>query len=346
LKIGILTGGGDCPGLNPAIRGFVLQALQDGHETWGIYEGWKGLIENRIEPEPLTAARVEPLIRQGGTLLFSSRTNPYKRPEHIQAVKDNVVRNGFDAIVALGGEDTLGVACRLWQEGVPTVGTPKTVDNDLSETDYTFGFDTSVQVAVEAMDRLHDTARSHSRILVLEVMGRHAGWVALNTAIAGGADWVLLPEEKPDLDAMCAHLTTARARGKNYGIVVVSEGIVLTSQDDGAPRLDAFGHAALKDNRAGERIAYEIEARTGFETRATVMGYTQRGGTPTSFDRVLATRLGIRAARCVHERDFGKMVALRGTEIVTVPLEHAVGVLRTVPRSLLADVACLFRASC
>ena len=341
MKIGILTGGGDCPGLNPAIRGFVMKAIDYGYEVYAIREGWRGLVQPIIDDKPLTVGDVEELIYKGGTALRSSRTNPYKDPAQLQAVKENIARYGFDCIAALGGEDTLGVASKLWKDGIPTVGIPKTMDNDLSETDYTFGFDTAVGVNVDAVDRLRDTARSHMRIIVLEVMGRHAGWVALNTGIAGGADYILLPEVAPDLDAMCAQLKTAYAR-KKYGIVVASEGVELPDVADDEKKLDAFGHVILSDRNVGETIAKEIEKRTGIETRAAVTGHIQRGGAPSAFDRVLASRLGIRAAQCVHEKDFGKMVAIRGTDIVPVPIDKATGVLKTVPAELYESLTPLF----
>jgi phosphofructokinase-like protein len=341
MKIGILTGGGDCPGLNPAIRGFVMRALDYGFEVWGIREGWKGLVQGIVEETPLTVDRVEEIISWGGTMLRTSRTNPFKDPAQLAAVKENIQKYGFDVIVALGGEDTLGVASKLWKQGFPTVGIPKTMDNDLGETDYTFGFDSSVGVNVEAVDRLRDTARSHSRIIVLEVMGRHAGWVALYTGIAGGADWILLPEEPLDLEAMCAHLKQAYAR-KEYGIVVASEGTELPNLNESEAKLDAFGHVILGDRNVGELIAREIENRTGIETRAAVTGHIQRGGAPSAFDRVLASRLGIRAAQCVLERDFGKMVAVRGTEVVPVEIDKAVRTLRTVPHDLYESARTLF----
>lgn len=340
MKIGILTGGGDCPGLNPTIRGFVMKALDYDFEVWGIREGWKGLVKGIVEDQPLTVGRVEEIISWGGTMLRSSRTNPYKDPAQLAAVKENVQKFGFDCIVALGGEDTLGVASKLWKDGIPTVGIPKTMDNDLSETDYTFGFDTAVGVNVEAVDRLRDTARSHSRVIVLEVMGRHAGWVALHAGIAGGADWITLPEIPLDYDEMCEHLKVSYAR-KGYGIVVASEGTELGGDEAGA-ELDAFGHVKLGDRNVGETLAKEIEKRTGFETRSAVTGHIQRGGAPSAFDRVLASRLGIRAAQAVYEKDFGKMVAVRGTEVVTADIEKAVGVLRTVPTELYETVKTLF----
>lgn len=342
MKIGMLTGGGDCPGLNPAMRGFVMKALDYGFEVWGIRQGWKGLVQGIVEDTPLSVGRVEEIISWGGTMLRSSRTNPYKDPAQLAAVKENIKKFGFDCIAALGGEDTLGVASKLWNlEGIPTVGIPKTMDNDLSETDYTFGFDTSVGVNVEAVDRLRDTARSHGRIIVLEVMGRHAGWVALHTGVAGGADWILLPEIPLDLDAMTAHLKVAYAR-KGYGIVVASEGVELPNLDESEAKLDAFGHVILSDRAVGEFIAKEIEKRTGIETRSAVTGHIQRGGAPSAFDRVLASRLGIRAAQCVYEQDFGKMVAIHGTEIVPVEIGKAVGTLRTVPKELYETLTTLF----
>ncbi len=341
MKIGMLTGGGDCPGLNPAMRGFVMKSIDYGFEVWGIREGWKGLVKGIVEDTPMDVARVEELIHQGGTSLRSSRTNPYKDPAQLEAVRANIKKFGFDCIAALGGEDTLGVASKLWKDGVPTVGIPKTMDNDLSETDYTFGFDSAVGVNVDAIDRLRDTARSHSRVIVLEVMGRHAGWVALHAGIAGGADYILLPEVKLDIDAMCAQIKKAHAR-KGYGIVVASEGTELPNLDESESKLDAFGHVILGDRNVGEFLAKEIEKRTGLETRSAATGHIQRGGAPSAFDRVLASRLGIRAAQCVYEKDFGKMVAIRGTEIVPVDIDKAVGTLRTVPNDLYQTLTTLF----
>ncbi len=341
MKIGILTGGGDCPGLNPAIRGFVMKAIDYGYEVYGIREGWRGLVKPIIDDKPLTVADVEEIIYRGGTILRSSRTNPYKDPEQLRAVMKNIKEYNFDCIAALGGEDTLGVASKLWKDGVPTVGIPKTMDNDLSETDYTFGFDTSVNVDTDAVDRLRDTARSHMRIIVLEVMGRHAGWVALHTGIAGGADYITLPEIPLDLDDMITHLKSAYGR-KQYGIVVASEGTELPSIGDDEKKLDAFGHVILSDRNVGDYLATEIEKRTGIETRSAVTGHIQRGGAPTPFDRVLASRLGIRAAQCVYEKDFGKMVAIRGTDIVPVPIDKATGTLKTVPLELYESLKPLF----
>ena len=338
MKVGILTGGGDCPGLNPAIRGVVYRGLDFGFECVGIQEGWRGLVKGLYEP--LTLESVEEIIYQGGTILGSSRTNPFKTKEgpneELDATLKHIKEAGFDAIVACGGEDTLGVASKLWKLGVPTVGVPKTMDNDLDKTDFTFGFDSAVSVGVEAIDRLRDTARSHRRVIVVEVMGRHAGWVALYAGIAGGADWITLPEEKLDLDAMTAHLKAVRARGKKYAIVVASEGTELPAATEGGNQvLDAFGHTMLGERGVGQFLADEIEKSTGWETRSAVIGHVHRGGAPTVFDRVLGTRVGVKAAELVQNRDFGKMVALQGTEVVGVSIEEAVAHLKTVPQALL-----------
>jgi 6-phosphofructokinase 1 len=336
MKIGMLTGGGDCPGLNPALRGAVLRLLDYGDEIIGFQQGWKGLVEGNTEP--LTLERVEGIINQGGTILRSSRTNPFAKGKEAQleAVLSNIKKFELDALIALGGEDTLGVASKLWtQHGVKTVGVPKTMDNDLDKTDYTFGFDSAASVALEQIDRLRDTARSHDRVIVVEVMGRHAGWVALWSAIAGGADWVLIPEVEVDLEAMCNHLKKVYARGKTWGIVVVSEGVEIPgAQKAENAQVDAFGHHILGDVGIGKAIANEIEARTGFPTREAVLGHTVRGGSPTLFDRILGTRVGIKAAELVHAGDFGKMVGLQGTEIVAVPIEEAVKQWKLVPREL------------
>jgi 6-phosphofructokinase 1 len=337
MKVGILTGGGDCPGLNPAIRGVVYRGLDFGFEFVGIQEGWRGLVKGIYEP--LTLDRVEEIIYQGGTILGSSRTNPFKKGNDVEleATLRNIKEAGFDAIVALGGEDTLGVASKLYhQHGVPTVGVPKTMDNDLNETDFTFGFDTAAGVGLEALDRLRDTARSHRRVIVLEVMGRHAGWVALYVALAGGADWVTLPEEALDLDKMCAHLQNVKARGKKYALVVASEGTELPAQNEGEEqKLDAFGHVMLGERNVGEFLAEEIEKRTGWETRSAVVGHVHRGGSPTLFDRVLGMRVGVKAAELVRDKQFGQMAALHGTEVVGVPIEQAVANLKTVPPALI-----------
>ena len=336
MKIGMLTGGGDCPGLNPALRGAVLRCLDYGDEVIGFQQGWKGLVEGLTEP--LTLERVEPIISQGGTILRSSRTNPFAKGKEAQleAVLGNIKKFELDALIALGGEDTLGVASKLYtQHGIKTVGVPKTMDNDLSLTDYTFGFDSAASVALDAIDRLRDTARSHDRVIVVEVMGRHAGWVALWSAIAGGADWVLIPEVEVDIEAMCAHLQKVYARGKTWGIVVVSEGVEIPgAQKSEGAAVDAFGHHILGDVGIGKAIAKEIEARTGFPTREAVLGHIVRGGDPTLFDRILGTRVGIFAADLVHKGEFGKMVGLSGTDIKAVPIEDAVKQWKLVPKEL------------
>jgi len=343
LRVAVLTGGGDCPGLNPAIRGVVMRSLDHGFELVGVEEGWRGLVEGTTSP--LTLERVEEIIYQGGTILGSSRTNPFRKgaEDQLDQVLHNIRALELDAIVALGGEDTLGVANKLHDIGIPTVGVPKTMDNDLESTDYTFGFDSAVGVALDAADRLRDTARSHRRVIVLEVMGRHAGWVALHTGIGAGADWILIPEVPVDLEEMCAHLRQVWDRGKHYGLVVASEGAELPQGDAENVTVDAFGHMTLRERRVGEYLAKEIEGRTGIETRAAVLGHVQRGGPPTAFDRVLATRMGIRAADLVKEGRFGMMASLQGNEITAVPLALAVKQLKTVPLELYEEARTLFR---
>jgi ATP-dependent phosphofructokinase / diphosphate-dependent phosphofructokinase len=343
MRVGILTGGGDCPGLNPAIRGVVLRGLDHGFDLLGIELGWKGLVEGLIAP--LGLDQVDEIIYQGGTILGSSRTNPFKpgNEHQLEACLKNVKELELDAIVALGGEDTLGVASKLFKLGVPTVGIPKTMDNDLDYTDYTFGFDTAVGVALDAADRLRDTAKSHRRILVLEVMGRHAGWVALYCGIAAGADWILVPEVALDIDEMCAHLIRQRERGRQWGLVVASEGVDMPHADTNDISVDAFGHVILRERGVGEFIAKEIEKRVGVETRFAVLGHVQRGGSPTVFDRVLATRLGIKGADLVREGSFGKMASIQGNQIVAVDLDMAVKELKTVPLEFWQETRSLFK---
>ena len=343
MRVGILTGGGDCPGLNPAIRGATLRLIRDGHTPIGIQQGWRGLVEGMAVP--LNVERVDEIIREGGTILGTSRTNPFKQEGDLQRLLENYRALQLDALIAIGGEDTLGVANRLHKEhALPVVGVPKTMDNDLSGTDFTFGFDSAVSVAVEAMDRLRDTAKSHARVIVLEVMGRHAGWVALYAGIGGGADWILIPEVPIDLDEMCNYLRQLYASGKRYALVVVSEGVELPFEHDGQPiATDDFGHPVLRERAVGARIAHKIEEMTGFETRYAVIGHIQRGGPPTEFDRVLATRLALKAAELVHEGRFGLMAALRGTEIVAVPLEEAVRAPKLVPREFYEQARQIFQ---
>jgi len=332
-KIGILTGGGDCPGLNPVIRAVVRSAMNEGYEIVGIKNGWKGLVEN--DTMVLNIDTVSGILPKGGTILGTSRTNPYKKEGDLEKVKDNFKKMGLAALIAVGGEDTLGVAFKLTKDGIPNiVGIPKTIDNDLSATDYTFGFDTALNVAMECIDRLHTTAESHHRIIVTEVMGRHAGWIALEAGIAGGADVILIPEIPIDLDEVCNVIKKRHLRGKIFSIVVVAEG----AQFKDGPmvvqekKLDAFGHIRL--GGIGEDLACQIEKKTGFETRVSVLGHIQRGGSPTAFDRVLGTRFGVKAVELVKDKKFGKMVALAGIKIIEVPLEEAVKELKTVDMEL------------
>jgi phosphofructokinase-like protein len=329
MKVGVLTGGGDCPGLNAVIRAVARRSVSRGHEVVGVREGWRGLVDARFEP--LGTREVSGLLPRGGTILGTSRTNPYKLGGGVEAVRENFEREGFGALVAIGGEDTLGVAARLHAEhGLPVVGVPKTIDNDLSATDYTFGFDTAVFICTEAIDRLHTTAESHNRVIVVEVMGRHTGWIAVMSGIAGGADVILIPEQPVPIDEACEDIRRRHARGKDFSIVVVSEGYELEGLADRG-ETDEFGHVRLSERGVGDRLAHEIESRTGFETRVTVLGHVQRGGSPTPRDRVLATRYGLKAADLVHEGRFGRMAALQGDRIVDVTLEEATAELKTVP---------------
>ncbi len=339
-RIGLLTGGGDCPGLNAVLRAVVrVSAQEHGAESIGFLDGWKGPLQRLTRP--LTPADVRGILPVGGTILGSSRTNPFAVDGGVETIRRNLAELGIDALVAIGGEDTLGVATKLVEAGVHAVGVPKTIDNDLSGTDYTFGYDTAVSIAVEAVDRLHTTARSHHRVLVAEVMGRHAGWIALRTGIAGSAAVTLVPEVPYDIAAVCEQVMAAHAQD-GYAVVVTAEGAT-PAEGSLATRsgdTDAFGHALL--GGAGETLAKEIEARTGLETRASVLGHIQRGGSPTAYDRWLGTRLGVGAAQAVADEDWGTMVALRGTEIVRVPLAEATGTLKVVPPSQYAEAALFF----
>jgi len=325
MRIGILTGGGDCPGLNPAIRGAVFRALDYGDECVGIVQGWQGLLS--CETEPLDLVRVDDIIDRGGTILGTSRTNPFKDPALVQQTIANIAALGLDAVIAIGGDDTLGVATKLAAMGVKVVGVPKTMDNDLSGTDSTFGFDTSVNVALDASRRLKDTALSHRRIIVLEVMGRYAGWVALYTGIGSGADYTLIPEVPVDWDAMVQQVMTAYKR-KKYAFIVVSEGVQVTQAT--SESLDDFGHMLLQNRGVGPEVARILEEKTGVSTRSATIGHIQRGGSPTLFDRILGSRVGVKAVEMIHDGEFGKMAALRGTEIIAIPLTEAVGKLKTV----------------
>ena len=331
MKIGVLTGGGDCPGLNPVIRAIVRKAFNDKHEVVGFKNGWKGILEGDTVPLDLNA--VSGILPKGGTILGTSRTNPYKKENGLAKVKESFAKFKLDALIAIGGGDTLGVANRLVHDGLNVVGVPKTIDNDLNATDYTFGFDTAVNVAMECIDRLHTTAESHHRIMVAEVMGRHAGWIATHAGIAGGADVVLIPEIPIDLDNICGILKKRHQRGRTFSIVVVAEGAKIKESDVTRDQsLDEFGHVKL--GGIGDFLGKEIEKRTGFETRVSVLGHIQRGGSPTAYDRVLGTRFGVKAVELVEKRQFGQMVSLSGTKIISVPLERGVEKLKTVDMDL------------
>jgi len=343
-RIGILTGGGDCPGLNAVIRAVGRRSLDRGAEVIGVREGWLGLVEGRLEP--LGYREISGILPRGGTIIGTSRTNPYKTDGGVERVLENFERNELDALVAIGGEDTLGVAGKLHAEvGFPVVGVPKTIDNDLSGTDYTFGFDTAVWIATEAIDRLHTTAESHNRVMVVEVMGRHTGWIAVMSGIAGGADMILIPEQPVTVEQACVELRRRHERGKDFSIVVVSEGYELTYASGERRAVtqeaetDQFGHIRL--GGVGEALARDIEERTGYETRVTVLGHVQRGGSPTPHDRILATRFGLKAADLVDAGEFGRMAALQGDSIVDVTLVEATRELKTVPPAVY-DVAKAF----
>jgi phosphofructokinase-like protein len=341
MRIGVLTGGGDCPGLNAVIRAVVRKGIGEyGFDFVGFLDGWRGPLENRTTP--LGVDQVRGILPRGGTILGSSRTNPFKIDGGVERITENLKKDGVEALVAIGGEDTLGVATKLADLGVNVVGVPKTIDNDLSGTDFTFGFDTAVNIASEAIDRLHTTAESHHRVLVVEVMGRHAGWIALHSGISGGANIVLIPERPFDIEDVCA-LVESRFQSHFSPILVVAEGAV--PREGGEMTLvsgekDAFGHVRL--GGIGDRLAHEIETRTGKEARAVVLGHVQRGGTPTAFDRWLATRFGLNAIDAVAEGDYGKMMALRGTNIVRVPLIEGTGELKLVTPEEYAEAEVFF----
>jgi 6-phosphofructokinase 1 len=340
MRVGVLTGGGDAPGLNAVIRAIVRKGEKAYRDEFsGFADGWRGLIEGKFIP--LSSEGTRGLLPRGGTILGTSRTNPFREEGAPERVEATITRLGIDALIAIGGEDTLGVAQKLFDRGMSIVGVPKTIDNDLSGTEVTFGFDTAVQIAVDAIDRLHTTAESHNRVLICEVMGRHAGWIATHAGIAGGAAYILVPERPFDVDEICKSLVQRHTKGRYASIVVVAEGaqpregsMVVKSGE-----LDQFGHVRL--GGLGEVLATEIRQRTGFDTRVTVLGHVQRGGTPTAFDRLLATRFGIAAIDAVHDRAFGQMVALRGTRIVRVAMAEAVGRLKSVDPELL-EVAEVF----
>ncbi len=327
MRIGVLTGGGDCPGLNAVIRAVARRSWERGDEVVGVREGWRGMIDQLFQP--LGPGEISGILPRGGTIVGTTRTNPYKVDGGIERVQAAFAE--LDALVAIGGEDTLGVASRVYADfGAPVVGVPKTIDNDLSGTDYTFGFDTAVHICTEAIDRLHTTAESHNRVMVVEVMGRHTGWIAVMSGIAGGADVILIPEKPVELDQVCGEIRRRHARGKNFSIVVVSEGCELPGAEDKG-EVDQFGHKLLAKRGVGEQLGEEIESRTGFETRVTVLGHVQRGGSPTARDRVLATRFGLKASDLVAEGAFGQMAALRGDDVISVSLAEATAELKTVP---------------
>ena len=340
MRIGVLTGGGDCPGLNAVIRGVVRKGVGVyGHEFVGFRDGWRGPLEG--DTMPLDIQAVRGILPRGGTILGSSRTNPIKIDGGVERIKENLAATGVDALIAIGGEDTLGVAKQLHDRGVNVVGVPKTIGNDLNATAYTFGFDTAVNIAMEAIDRLHTTAESHHRALICEVMGRHAGWIALHAGMAAGANVILIPEKPFDIEKVCAYVES-RFKTRYAPIIVVAEGahplegqMALQTGE-----LDSFGHERL--GGIGEMLAKEIEKRTGKEARTTVLGHIQRGGTPTAYDRVLATRFGLGAIDAVNEGDYGKMVALRGTDIVRVELAEATAELKTVPAARYEEAEVFF----
>jgi 6-phosphofructokinase 1 len=346
MRVGVLTGGGDCPGLNAVIRALVRRGTQEyGYEFTGFRDGWRGPLEG--DTLPLDVQAVRGILPRGGTILGTSRTNPLADSaaaggrSGVDRIKDNLAGLGVDALVAIGGEDTLGAATALYERGAAVVGVPKTIDNDLGATDYTFGFDTAVNIAMEAIDRLHTTAESHHRALIVEVMGRQAGWIALHAGLAGGANVILIPEKPFSMDKVCEYVEH-RFQTRYAPIVVVAEGARPADNDLALSdeRLDAFGHVRL--GGIGQQLAAEIEKRTGKEARCTVLGHIQRGGTPTAFDRVLASRFGINAIDAVHDGEFGTMVALKGTQITRVPLAEATSELKLVPPERYAEVEFLF----
>jgi ATP-dependent phosphofructokinase / diphosphate-dependent phosphofructokinase len=341
MRIGVLTGGGDCPGLNAVIRAICRKGINaHGHEFVGFRYGWAGVLNN--DGLELTLNSTRGILHRGGTILGSSRTNPYKIEGGVEMVRSAMKARGLDALIPIGGEDTLGVAGRLTREGINIVGVPKTIDNDLAATDFTFGFQTAVQIATDAIDRLHTTAESHNRVIIVEVMGRHAGWIAVYSGIAGGADVILIPERPFDVDQVCAHIRRRHANGSLFSIVVVAEGAMRADGDviSDHQETDAFGHVRL--GGIAVQLEKEIEERTGYEARMTILGHVQRGGTPLAFDRVLGTRFGVAAIDAVTAGDFGKMVALRGTQIVRVDLAEALAEPKLVDPELYETAAVFF----
>src|SRR3954452_11884385 len=340
-RYGVLTGGGDCPGLNAVIRAIVSRGVNDhGHEFLGFRYGWAGVLAG--DGAELTHETTRGILPRGGTILGTSRTNPYKEEDGLERVRASLADHGLDGLIPIGGEDTLGVARRLADDGIDVVGVPKTIDNDLAGTDFTFGFQTAVQIATDAIDRLHPTAESHNRVIVVEVMGRHAGWIACYSGIAGGADVVLIPERPFDVDVVCEHIRRRHAAGRTFSIVVVAEGATRADGDliTEHHSTDSFGHVRL--GGIAVELEKEIEARTGFESRMTILAHVQRGGTPLAYDRVLGTRFGVEAIDAASEGDFGKMVALRGTRIERVPLSEALAEPKLVDPSLYETAAVFF----
>ncbi|MBD3278551.1 MAG: ATP-dependent 6-phosphofructokinase [Candidatus Aegiribacteria sp.] len=344
MHIGLLTGGGDAPGLNAVIRGITVRARKNGHKVTGFLRGWKGAIEN--EYVELDLKRVGDIHMEGGTILLSSRTNPYKVENGIQSIEETYDEQDLDCLIAMGGEDTLGVANGLTKEGLNVIGVPKTIDNDLSATDFTFGFDTAINYVMKALDMLHTTARSHERVIVVEIMGRHAGWIALHGGMAGGAHVILTPEEEFDTDEVCRLLEKRYEEGNSYAIVAVAEGAIdqdLQRHVMHSAEKDAFGHVQLGTGIGiGEVLKNEIADRTDLETRHVILGHVQRGGSPTAFDRVLGTRLGVKAVEMAEQKEYGKMAALRGNSLIAVDLQEAVGTLKTVPKEQLETAKLFF----
>jgi 6-phosphofructokinase 1 len=333
LKVGILSGGGDAPGINAVIRAAVRKGIAyHNFRMIGIRDGWRGLLENQTFP--LTLESISGILPKGGSILGTSRTNPFKHKNGAQKILKNVEKLELDAVVAIGGDDTLTVACKLYEKGLPCVGVPKTIDNDLWGTDYTFGFNTAVSIATEALDRLHSTAEAHHRVMIVEVMGRNAGWIALEAGIAGGADAILIPEIPFDIDEVCQYIKARRRRGITFSIIVVAEGAKPKGGKEifYSKTVDEFGHAKL--GGVGYYVGKEIEKRTGIETRVVVLGHLQRGGSPTAFDRILATRYGVAAIDLVKKKKFGRMVALKGNKITSVPLKEVMARKKTADLKL------------
>ncbi len=339
MKVGVLTGGGDCPGLNAVIRAIIRKGIiRYGYVVYGIYHGWKGLMQDGLV-RPLDLADTSGILPKGGTILRTSRTNPFKVDGGPEKVLENLKKNNIEALIAIGGDDTLNVAAKLYEQGIHVVGVPKTIDNDIYGTDRTFGFDTAVNIATEAIDRIHTTAESHNRVMVVEVMGRHTGWIAIESGLAGGADMILIPERPADLEKVCTLIKRRHERGKDFSIIVVAEGTKIKTPEhpegivvtqDGS--VDEFGHVRL--GGVGNYVAQEIEKRLGYESRVVILGHIQRGGRPTAFDRNLGTRYGIFAIDLVHQGRFGYFAALRGSEIAAVPLSEMAGKTRMVDDEL------------